>query len=177
MNVNMVQDRVLAIWSDYQRHACQLDRRFSPPLPASQTYSTRPGQVAGPILRHLRSFGRTRGLAFGAYGEASSDVHDLLSAAATQQAERVWREAGARSAAEMRALLIGRARRRMGMAAVQAFARHRLARVPYVGVSRAVVEMRAPRGGGVVGAGWVHEAQEIYQATAAYQARGGWRGA
>ena len=33
-----------------------------------------------PILDRLRSFGQTRGLAFGAYGEASPDVHALLTA-------------------------------------------------------------------------------------------------
>ena len=33
----------------------------------------------------------------------------------------------------------------MGLGAVQAMARHRLARVPYVGVSRAVVQARAQR--------------------------------
>ena len=134
-----VHDRELSVWADYQRHARELDRRFSP---AGQS----------PILQRLQSFGRTRGLVFGAYGEASADVHDLLSLAATAQAEHLWRESGARSAAEMRALLIGRARRRVGMAVVQAMARHRLARVPYVGVSRTVVQARAQRrqqGGGL----------------------------
>ena len=57
--------------------------------------------------------------------------------AAEAQAEELWREAGARTASEMRAILIGRMRRRVGMGTVQAMARHRLARVPYVGVSRA----------------------------------------
>ena len=37
------------------------------------------------------------------------------------------------------------ARRRMGVAAVREFARHRLRRVPYVGVPRAVVEQRMQR--------------------------------
>ena len=99
-------------------------------------------------------------------------MHDLLAIAATQQAAFMWRESGARSAAEMRCFLISRARRRLGMAVVQAMARHRLARVPYVGVSRAVVEARAMRPQ-APGAGWVHDAQEIYHAMAVFQARGG----
>ena len=72
----------------------------------------------------------------------------------------------------MRSLLIGRARRRVGMAAVQAMARHRLARVPYIGVSRAVVQARAQRrqqGDG----GWVYDAQDIYLDVARFQG-GGW---
>ena len=56
----------------------------------------------------------------------------------TSQSERLWREAGARSATELRAVLIAHMCMRMALTAVQAMARHRLARVPYVGVPRAV---------------------------------------
>ena len=45
-----------------------------------------------PILDRLRSFGQTRGLAFGAYGEASPDVHALLTVAADGLAARQWRD-------------------------------------------------------------------------------------
>ena len=59
--------------------------------------------------------------------------------------------------------LISRMRRRVGLGAVQAMARHRLARVPYVGVSRAVVQARAQRRAQPgAGAGWVYDAQDIY---------------
>ena len=37
------------------------------------------------VLRRLQSFSRVRGLVFGAYGEASADVHALLDHAATAQ--------------------------------------------------------------------------------------------
>ena len=46
---------------------------------------------------------------------------------------------------EMRGFLIGQMRRRMGLAAVQAFARHRLARVPWIGVPREAVQTRQQR--------------------------------
>ena len=85
-------------------------------------------------------------------------MHTLIGSAAEAQASQVWREAGARSASEMRAALIGRMRRRVGLATVQAMARHRLARVPYVGVSHAVVHARA---------------QDIYLDLATYQGGGG----
>ena len=49
---------------------------------------------------------------------------------------------GARSESEARSFYVARLRRRMGVAAVREFARHRLRRVPYVGVPRAVVEQR-----------------------------------
>ena len=78
----------------------------------------------------------------------------------------------------MRALLISSMRRRVGMAAVRAMARHRLARVPYVGVTRAVVQhtrqlrqQRERQQGGH----WSGEAQDVYLALALHQAGGGGR--
>ena len=64
----------------------------------------------------------------------------------------------------MRSFLVSQLRRRVGLVAVQAMARHRLARVPYIGASRAhVVALqrrreaarlaRAERAGGWAGGG------------------------
>ena len=102
-------------------------------------------------------------------------MHSLLALAATKVAKEQWREKGARSEAEMRAILIGSYRRRMGTAAVQAFARHRIHRVPYIGMPRAVVEARQ-RGQQGDGGGWVHAGQEIYADLARVQAGNGWAG-
>ena len=56
-------------------------------------------------------------------------------------ADQQWALAGARSAREMRGFMVSRVRRRIGMAVVQAMARHRIARLPFIGVPRpAVVE-------------------------------------
>ena len=122
------------------------------------------------------SLGRTRGLVFGAYGEASADVHDLIAVAATARAAQLWRAAGARSAAELRAVLMSQGRRRVGMATVRAMARHRLARQHYVGVPRAVVQSHmqrrrdARRAQAQAPAAWVHEARDIWADLARYQA-------
>ena len=43
-------------------------------------------------------FTPTRGLVFSAFGEASADVHDLISVASDALAQRQWRLSGARSA-------------------------------------------------------------------------------
>ena len=112
--------------------------------------------------------GETRGLVFGAYGEASADVHDLLSISADRIVERQWQLAGARSASELRSFIVSTLRRRMGMAAVQAMARHRLACVPYIGVPRrfiqAMIDQRAQRGAAAAHGGrpyapppWIHD--------------------
>ena len=60
-----VHARELQVSRDYRAHARRLDRDHSP---AGTT----------PILQRLDSFGRTRGLVFGNFGEASADVHSLL---------------------------------------------------------------------------------------------------
>ena len=58
---------------------------------AADRQNSAPG--TNPILDRLRSFGQTRGLAFGAYGEASPDVHALLTVAADGLAAQ-WRDMG-----------------------------------------------------------------------------------
>jgi len=91
------------------------------------------------IENHLLSFGQVRALVFGYTGEASSDVHNLVSYVADCMARRQWRLLGARSMEEARSFMIARVRRRLGMTVVREFARHRLRRVPFVGMPRAAL--------------------------------------
>jgi len=70
--------RARHIWPAYLHHARALDVGYSP---AGTT----------PIEDRLRSYSPTRGLVFGAYAEASLDVHMLLVAAASARAGQVWR--------------------------------------------------------------------------------------
>ena len=77
---------------------------------------------------------------FGAYGEATADVHDLIAAAAEAQARLQWRQAGARSHKEFRAYAILNIRRRVGLAAVKEMAQHTIARMPLFNVPRQAVE-------------------------------------
>ena len=104
----------------YQRSARELDTRFYAP---PQT----------PVHDRLLSFGQIRCLVFGAYGEASPDVHHSITAAATRRAQRSWRHLGARSQHEARAFFLQGYRRDVGMAVVREHARVRLARVPFIG--------------------------------------------
>ena len=53
-----------------------------------------------------------------------------------------WRFAGARSYDEFRSYTIAALRRRVGLTAVQAMARHRLDRVPFIGVPRVALRER-----------------------------------
>ena len=140
-----VRHRERQVAQDYLSHARQLDREHHG---AAGTAAGPPG----PIEQRLMSFTTPRGLVFGQYGEASADVHDLIRIAADAIAEKQWRLAGARTKSEMRGFLISRSRRRVGLRAVQAMARHRLARVPYVGVPYVALADRAQRRAGAFAA-------------------------
>ena len=87
-----------------------------------------------------------KGVLFGAYGKASPDVHALLTVAADGLAARQWRDMGARTQEEARSFIVSSLRRRLGLVICREFARHRIRRVPYIGVPRAVVEQRMQRG-------------------------------
>ena len=103
--------------TEYLSAARAADRQYSAP-------------DTNPILDRLRSFGQTRGLAFGAYGEASPDVHALLAVAADWLAARQWRDMGARTPEEARSFIVSSLRRRPGLVICREFARHRIRRVP-----------------------------------------------
>ena len=88
---------------------------------------------------------KVRGFIFGAYGEASMDVHELLEQAARKAAAGAWQVTGLRTEDEMYSYYLRHFRRRMGMASVLAMARHRLSRVPLIGVPRQAVEQHMRR--------------------------------
>ena len=64
-----VRAREARVSPDYISHAQKIDRACGPP--GSKQCEQR-----------LRSYSETRGLVFGAYGEASADAHDLIKVAA-----------------------------------------------------------------------------------------------
>ena len=101
-------------------------------------------------------------------------MHHLIIACATEMARKQWQWLGARSESEARAAIVSKLRPRLGLITVREMARHRLRRVPYIGVPRALVQDRMQlfrlrdieRGGGAVVA-----ARDFY---AFQQQRGAW---
>ena len=73
-------------------------------------------------------------------------MHALLTVAADGLAARQWRDMGARTQEEARSFIVSSLRRRLGLVICREFARHRIRRVPYIGVPRAVLEQRMQRG-------------------------------
>ena len=122
-----VRAREARVSPAYIAHARKIDRECGPP--GSKQCEQR-----------LRAFSETRALVFGAYGEASDDVHDLIDIAAETKARRLWRQAGARSQKEYQGYLKRTMRRRMGLAAWQEQVNHLIARLPLINVPRQVLD-------------------------------------
>ena len=124
-----VEGRSAAVHTAYLAHARRLDRDHS-----------QPGTT--PVQGRLEEFGTVRALVFGSYAEGSSDVHHLVDALARVRARRSWRLMGARTEAEARGFFVAGLRRYVGVFVAREMARHRLHRVPLVGVPRAVLDAR-----------------------------------
>lgn len=145
-----VAERAHEVDADYERRAHLLDARAD--VRAHNQGST------DAVERRLRSFGTVRAMVWGAYGEASDDVHQLLDCVVDAEATRSWRQLGARSRAEARSYLVCRTRRSWGITAVREMARHRLTRLEWVGAQRLP---RAAQAVGTAGAAALGTAAEM----------------
>ena len=123
-NGGAVEARARDVPTAYEREARALDRRH---------HGVTEVDRVGPVLTALRAFPPVRALVFGAYGEASSDVHTLLHMAAEAMAHRYWKRMGARTLAEALGIFVSSLRRSWGATAVREYARLRLNRLCYVG--------------------------------------------
>ena len=81
----------------------------------------------------LRSYGDLFTLVFGAWGEASADVHALVSALADVGMHRHYKSMRMKGPLEARSVLVWMLRRRWGMTALRENAHLLLARLEYVG--------------------------------------------
>ena len=127
-----VAHRAAAVQTEYRAHARRLDAEHSP-------------QGATPICDALETYTPVRALVFGSYAEASLDVHALVEAVARERARRQWRRMGARSEAEAYGGIVAGLRRYVGVVVSREFARHRIHRLPLVGVPRGVIDERRQR--------------------------------
>ena len=104
-----VAARALKVHHEYTRAARMLDAKYC---------ATLPGQV-GPVSTKLLSYGQIRGLVFGAFGEVSAGVRELVEIAAKAGALRHYRSMGASSVNQAASALKGRYRRELGLAALR----------------------------------------------------------
>ena len=99
---------------------------------ADRTYNGIRRNDVGPLEAEVKRHGRIDGLVFGAYGEASSDVEQLVQKIAAGSAQRHWRGMGARDVMEAKSILIARARKWLGVEAVRGHAMLKLDRLRQV---------------------------------------------
>ena len=99
--------------NEYVNKARRMDRLYC---------ETQPGQ-AGPIKAKLLSYERVRGMVFGAFGEASQPVHQLVDSLATSRVTVAMPQRGRmgveRTVAGERAIMVGQIRRKLSVAAVR----------------------------------------------------------
>ena len=120
-----VAERARRVPIEYVDHARRLDDRHHG--------VDRDDARGGPVLAALRAWPPVLGLIFGAFGEASDEVEELVQEVATRRASAEWRRMGAREEAEARAFILAQLRRQWGCCAVRERARMLLARLPQVG--------------------------------------------
>ena len=127
-----VEKRAKAVAAEYVKKAQETD----------QTYcGTAPGEI-GPVEAKLRSFEKSVPLVFGAFGEASDGVEQLIDALAEAGADVHWRGMKAKKREEAKGALVAYLRRRWGMVAVRGNAQLTLNRMQFVGeASRADSQM------------------------------------
>ena len=141
-----VRQRAHQVAGAYLSHARRLDDRLhAAAVQVAAAAGRAPPPRTSAVVDRLRAVGPVRPLVFGQYGEASPDVHSVISLAADEAARGGWAGMGARTESEARAFFVQSFRRRIGVGVVRAFARHRLMRAPMVGVSSDVLRGQAPR--------------------------------
>ena len=97
--------------------------------------TTTPSHIPGPMETKLRAKPEPIGLCFGAYGEASKGVHNLIKVVAEELAAERGHELGVGKERQV-GIFVQRVRCAWGMAAIRARARSRAMRKPLVGCSR-----------------------------------------
>ena len=113
------QHRAGRVAAEYTASARSLDARF---------FAHIADVDQRPVLTRLRQYPDPRGLVFGAFAEASADVHTLLRLVAEAASLRHWREAGARSALGSRSTFTCAYRRQWGCEVALQGARLRISR-------------------------------------------------
>ena len=134
-----VDRRADGLSEEYARKARQVDWEYggNPRPPPQPRGAPAPPRVIGRVERQLLSFGRVRGWCFGAWGEASTEVHELVQRVAEARLEVADLQPEPQgipmSRAAQLAGLVGYVRRRLSFCAVQQQARLLLDRLQLLG--------------------------------------------
>ena len=122
-NVKATDKRASGLQSEYIKKAREAD----------QETRGRTGEVRGPVERRLAEFGELKGLVFGAWGEASEDVHMLVQAMAKSRLQHQGLQAGKPSSTAELGVIVGQIRRRLSLAVTKAHTECLLGKLHQVG--------------------------------------------
>ena len=122
-NVRGTERRATGLQTEYSRKARKVDQDL---LQISN------GEK-GPVERRLDEFGQLIGLCFGAWGEASVDVHNLIHTLAESRLNFQGLKAGKPRSKHELGVIVGQLRRRLSQAAVKAQVDCLLSRIHQVG--------------------------------------------
>ena len=155
-----VDRRADGLTADYTRKAREMDHQHCgvprPPPAQAQDGVAQPPRQVGPVERRLQRFGRVRGWCFGAWGEASEDVHHLVQRLADGRLLvadlQPGRRRPQRSKEAERAALVGQIRRQLAFKAVQQQSKLLLDRLQLLGDGATEAERRR---------GWAEEVERI----------------
>ena len=92
-----------------------------------------PRDQVGPLQRKLESFGELKGLVFGAFGEASEDVHDLVNTLSQSRLRGQGLVLGREGSGEKLGIITGQVRHALSTVCVRAQARCLLSRFGVLG--------------------------------------------
>ena len=151
-----VDRRAEGLTADYTRKAKEIDHQHCgvPRPPRPQIGAGQLPPQVGPVQRRLQRFGRVRGWCFGAWGEASEDVHHLVQRLADARLLVADLQPGRRrpqkSKEAERAALVGYIRRQLSFTAVQQQSKLLLDRLQLLGDGVAEAERRR---------GWAEEVE------------------
>ena len=148
--ISVSQSRYKPTWEEraVDKRAEQLQREYEVKArTVDQQYcDVEPGQV-GPVEAKLHSLGQVRGVVFGAFGEASRPVHDLVDFIATSRVAVAGPQRGRKGALREpegeRAIIVGQVRRKLSVAAIRAQCLSLLGRLQVIGASKELERRRA----------------------------------
>ena len=123
--VRATERRARGLNADYRRKAKKIDQEIIK-IPSGER---------GPVEQRLDEFGEIKGLCFGAFGEASQDVHDLIETMAESRLRfQVLAEGRPEGGSDQeKALIVGQLRRRLSLAAIKAQVECLLGRINQAG--------------------------------------------
>ena len=128
-NVRGTDRRAQGLEAEYRRKAREVDKDITDISP-------------GPVERKLDEYGQIIGLAFGAWGEASYDVHQLIQTLAESRLSHIGMQRGRPGSENELGQIVAQIRRRLSVTSIKAQVECLLSRIHQVGENKQLSKKR-----------------------------------